>query len=86
MTPERWAKIEELFQAAVARPLEKRAAFLEKACDGDDSLRRKVAALLASDRVKKAYLGGCSMTRAPSSRRLRRSIRASGARVFHRDR
>jgi serine/threonine protein kinase/Flp pilus assembly protein TadD len=52
MTPERWAKIEGLFQAAVARPLEERAAFLEKACDGDDSLRREVDALLASDRAE----------------------------------
>jgi TolB-like protein/Tfp pilus assembly protein PilF len=49
MTPVRWQKVEELFQAAVAEPLETRAAFLQDRCDGDESLHREVEALLVSD-------------------------------------
>jgi eukaryotic-like serine/threonine-protein kinase len=54
MTPERWRKIEELFEFAVARPIEERAMFLDEACAGDDSLRREVEALLVSDRKEES--------------------------------
>ena len=49
MTPERWRRVEELFQAAMDRAPEQRAAFLRQYCDGDESLRREVEALLVSD-------------------------------------
>jgi hypothetical protein len=49
MTPARLQKIDELFQAAVARPAEERDAFLEEACAGEESLRREVEALIAAD-------------------------------------
>ncbi len=49
MTPARWQKIEGLFQNAAALSIEKRAAFLEEGCAGDESLRREVEALLISD-------------------------------------
>jgi len=47
MNPERWKRIEEVYQAAVVRAPADRNAFLEGACTGDDSLRREVEALLA---------------------------------------
>ena len=56
MTPERWQKIEGLFEVAVARSLEERGMFLDEACAGDDSLRREVEALLASDREEQGAL------------------------------
>jgi len=37
-----------IFTEALGVPVEKRAAFLERACGGDSRLRRKVEALLAS--------------------------------------
>ena len=41
-----------VFTEAVKLPVEDRDEFLEKACDGDDDLRRKVESLLkAHDRV-----------------------------------
>ena len=41
-----------IFTEAMKVPIQKRAAFLDKACDGDENLRRKVEALLnAHDRV-----------------------------------
>ena len=49
MTPERWQKIDELFQAVVAQPVETRTAFLHDRCAADESLRREVEALLLSD-------------------------------------
>src|SRR5262245_9132858 len=49
MNPERWKQIDELLSTALDLDVEKRAAFLEKACDGDDELRKEVESLLASD-------------------------------------
>ena len=49
MKPERWQQVDQLFQAALEREPEERAAFISEACGGDDSLRREVEALLASD-------------------------------------
>src|SRR6185503_20410600 len=49
MTADRWRKIEEVFQAVVAEPPEKRDTLLDETCAGDDDLRQEVKALLASD-------------------------------------
>ena len=48
MTPERWQQVKELFRSALEHEPEGRAAFLERACDGDDPLRREVESLLKS--------------------------------------
>ena len=47
--PDRWRKIDELFHAAAERAPHERAAFLDEACGGDESLRREVKSLLAAD-------------------------------------
>ncbi|HZH29819.1 MAG TPA: serine/threonine-protein kinase [Pyrinomonadaceae bacterium] len=47
MTPERWQKIEEVFEAAAERAPVERALFLDEACAGDAELRREVESLLA---------------------------------------
>ena len=49
MTPDRWRQVEDLCHAALARAAEERAAFLAKACAGDDALRREVESLLAQE-------------------------------------
>src|SRR5262247_898264 len=49
MKPERWRQVDQLFQAALERAPEERAAFISEACSDDDSLRREVEAVLASD-------------------------------------
>jgi TolB-like protein/Tfp pilus assembly protein PilF len=46
MHPERWQNCTDLFNVAVEQPLDERAAFLERSCDGDEALRRKVELLL----------------------------------------
>jgi Tol biopolymer transport system component len=47
MQAERWKQIEELYQAVLAQPPEKRAAFLAQACPDDPQLRGEVESLLA---------------------------------------
>jgi serine/threonine protein kinase/Tol biopolymer transport system component len=46
MQAERWKQIEELYQAAQAQPVERRAAFLAQACPDDPQLRGEVQSLL----------------------------------------
>ena len=49
MKPERWRQINDLFQLAVERAPEERAAFLEQACHGDEGLRREIESLIGYD-------------------------------------
>jgi serine/threonine protein kinase len=46
MNPERWQKLDELFHSALSREGEARAAFLAKACDGDDELLHELQSML----------------------------------------
>ena len=46
MQSERWQSCTDLFNVAVEQPPDERAAFLERSCDGDEALRRKVELLL----------------------------------------
>ena len=46
MNPERWQSCTDIFNVAVEQTPDERAAFLERSCDGDEALRRKVELLL----------------------------------------
>ena len=64
MTPERWIKIREVFDAALARAPSERAAFLASACHADATLFDHVESLLAayegaSDFLEKPAFGAC---------------------------
>src|SRR6478672_5335105 len=48
MKAERWKQVNDLFQSAVERAPEERAAFLDQACHDDEGLRREVETLLTS--------------------------------------
>lgn len=48
MDPDRWARVDALFDQASRRPAHERAAFLARACGEDDALRREVESLLAA--------------------------------------
>jgi serine/threonine protein kinase len=50
MTPERYQQIDQIFQAALEHEPAKRAAFLDEACSGDETLRQEVESLITSDR------------------------------------
>jgi eukaryotic-like serine/threonine-protein kinase len=49
MTPQRWERIAELYEAALAAKPESRASLIAAATAGDDALRREVESLLAQD-------------------------------------
>lgn len=49
MAPERWRKVESLYEAAVALAPERRARFFDESCSGDESLRHEVESLLHHD-------------------------------------
>jgi serine/threonine protein kinase len=48
MTPDRWARIDQLLDEAMERPVAERSAFLTVACGEDMELRREVQSLLAA--------------------------------------
>ncbi|HEY8203613.1 MAG TPA: protein kinase, partial [Pyrinomonadaceae bacterium] len=56
MTPERWQKVKEIFQAAQDRRPADRALFLAGACGGDDALRKEVESLLASSEKDGSFI------------------------------
>jgi hypothetical protein len=56
MTPERYQRVAQIFQAASDRGPEARPAFLASACAGDDDLRREVEAMLAADAQSGGFL------------------------------
>ena len=49
MDPSRWQRLQQLFQDALGQPAAARAAFLDRACAGDEALRADVDRLLAHD-------------------------------------
>lgn len=48
MTPERWQRIEELYQAALECEESQRETFLDRACAEDETLRGEIASLLGA--------------------------------------
>ena len=48
MKAERWKQVNNLFQSAIERAPEERAAFLDESCYGDEGMRREVESLLTS--------------------------------------
>ena len=49
MTPEQWARVNEIFHSAVELDEEKRAAYLDEMCSGDEILRSEVESLLVAN-------------------------------------
>jgi hypothetical protein len=56
MKPDRWRKVDELFEAALEREPADRSAFLERACGDDHELRREVQKMLAFDREAEDFI------------------------------
>lgn len=61
MTPERWDRVGELYEATRGLPPEARAAALGRACVGDQELRREVESLLEADGAAGSFLGAGAM-------------------------
>ena len=56
MKPERWQQVERLYHATLEKEAGERAAFLEEACAGDESLRREVESLLAYEGEAEGFI------------------------------
>ena len=61
MTPERWQKVGELYQAALKRAPEERVQFLNQTCDADEALRHEVEGLLAAEDSAGSFMSGDAM-------------------------
>ncbi|MFN0124585.1 MAG: protein kinase domain-containing protein, partial [Blastocatellia bacterium] len=56
MNPDHFPQVEQLYLSALDRAPDERAAFLDKACAGDDSLRREVDSMLAAHAEAGSFL------------------------------
>jgi eukaryotic-like serine/threonine-protein kinase len=56
MKPERYKRIDQVFQQALSQPPERLDAFLREACSGDDDLCREVQSLINHDREAKGFI------------------------------
>ncbi len=56
MSPKRWEQVDRLLQGAMRLEPDKRRAFVEEACQGDEDLEREVCSLLASHEAAGSFL------------------------------
>ena len=56
ITPERWARVKQIFEDALEREPEQRLVFVAEAAGGDEALRRQVEHLLAADERAQDFL------------------------------
>jgi serine/threonine protein kinase len=73
-----WKRVEELFHAALAQPMEKRAEFVRQACGGDSELRNEVEGLLDNAAQDGSFLEG-----SPFSSMHARTGLSSGQTIGH---
>lgn len=59
MTPERWKQISAVLDEVFDLEPDRRFAFLNRACSGDEELRREVATVLSSDESIRTFLDSC---------------------------
>lgn len=64
MTPDRWTRVQALFEAALGQAPADRAAYLRAACDGDAGLFEEVASLLDADNDSLPMLDGLALEHA----------------------
>jgi eukaryotic-like serine/threonine-protein kinase len=65
MNTQRWQQVNDLFHSAVERAPEERAAFVDEACRGDESLCREVKSLLASHERTENFIESPAFETAP---------------------
>jgi len=83
MTPERYQRVIEVFQAALGQSPNTRAAFLAQACAGNDTLLREVEAMLAADAHSRGFLDKPADDLAAAAVTAREARSLIGHRVSH---
>lgn len=56
MDPERWQKIDKIFQSVLEHAPDERSAFLDEACRGDSDLQKEVEAMMAAYEQARSFL------------------------------
>ncbi|HMF78844.1 MAG TPA: protein kinase [Bryobacteraceae bacterium] len=74
MEQELWRKVEELFHAALERTVDARQTFLDRTCNGDIDLRRRVDLLLAKEKQVGSFLERPAIENMPVILTLARSL------------
>ena len=69
-TPERFARVRAIFEAALDRPASERRAYAAGACAGDDHLLREVEGMLAAERKADPLLDGAPPSSGPEEGRF----------------
>lgn len=54
--PEDWRRVREVFEGALAQPVERRRSFVAETCRGEPAIHDQVVALLASHRHTADFL------------------------------
>jgi len=83
MTPERYQRVVEIFQAASNRGADIRSAFVAEACAGDNDLRSDVEAMLAADGKSGGFLDRPADDFAAAALTTPRSGSLIGQRISH---
>ena len=78
--PQQWQRVEAIFEAALGRPPDERAALLDSRCGDDDALRGEVEELLLADAAAEGGAGGFLDAQADARRELaERALREASA-------
>ena len=64
MNPQRWHQVEQIYNSVLERNPAERIAFLEKACAGDEALRKEVESLLACNDEAEVFIESPAMEEA----------------------
>jgi serine/threonine-protein kinase len=83
MTPERYKQIGKLYHEALTLLPVERAAFLNRACNGNDDLRREVELLLASEVQAEQFLSDGAMQFAAKMLADGRRLAKTGTTIGH---
>jgi serine/threonine protein kinase len=84
MTPERWQRIEELFQSArLRRTAGERAAFLDGACGNDTALRAEVEQLLTAEDSAGSFINTSAVKVAAGMIAADHAVQIQGKMVAH---
>jgi eukaryotic-like serine/threonine-protein kinase len=73
-----WQRVKEVFEGALERQGDERAAFLDRACDGDEEVREEVESLLRSYEVAGSFMESPAVAHADLEQKL-----TPGQRVGH---
>ena len=83
MTPDRWQQIRQLFESASELDSSDRAAFLERSCAGDESLRRVIESLFSAEREIGDFIARPALEDAARLLETGPSGRMAGERLGH---